>query len=95
MRPTFRSLNKTLTICACERRLWLCGLFIGLGMFMTFGSIVVGLTTFLCFACLGWFKAHDPIMLRLIFNPGKFHNQYDPAVRRPFPVVIYGNSHRL
>jgi hypothetical protein len=91
MRPTFRSLNKTLTICGCERRLWLAGLFIGLGMFMTFGSIMVGIITFLCFVSLGWLKAHDPIMLRLIFNPGKFRNQYDPAIRRPFMVVFYGN----
>ena len=89
MKPTFRSLNKTLTIAGCERRLFICGLFIGFGLFATFTSVIVGLTTFSCFAALGFLKARDPIMLQLIFNPGKFKVMYSPAIRKPFPVSIY------
>lgn len=92
MRSTFRSLNKTLTLCGCERRLFLCGLFVGFGLFATFGSIVVGFVAFGIFAFLGYLKARDPILLRLIFNPGKFKRQYDPAIRRPFPVILYGST---
>ena len=95
MRATFRSLNRTLTLCGCERRLFLCGLFVGMGQFATFGSILVGFVTFACFAALGFFKARDPILLQLIFNPGKWKAQYHPAVRRPFPVVIHGGNNTL
>ena len=95
MRPTYRSLNKQLTLCGSDRQLLLAGLFVGFGLFATFSSITVGVVTFLCFAALGWLKARDPILLRLLFNAGKFHNQYDPAIRRPFPVVIYGSNNTL
>src|SRR5690606_38875609 len=95
MRPTFRSLNKVLTLCGCERRLFFCGMFVGFGLFATFGSILVGLVTSGCFAALGYAKAQDPIMLRLTFNPGKFKAQYDPAIFHPFPVALYGSNDAL
>lgn len=89
MHPTYRTLNKHLTLCGCDRQLFICGLFVGFGLFLTFSSIVVGLVTFFCFAGLGWFRAQDPIMLRLLFNPGRCKSQYDPAIRRPFPIAIH------
>lgn len=95
MRSTYRSLNKHLTLCGCDRQLFICGLFVGLGLFLTFSSIVVGLVTFACFGVLGWFRAQDPILLRLLFNPGRFKSQYDPAVREPFPVAIHDHHTRL
>lgn len=95
MQRTYRSLNKLLTICGCERRLFLCGMFVGLGLFMATSSIIVGLTTFICVAVFGYYTAQDPIMLRILFNPGKFRNQYDPAIRKPFPVVFYGPRNSL
>ena len=95
MRPTYRTLNKPLTLCGCDRRLFLCGLFIGLGLFLTFSSIVVGAVTFSCFAALGWFRAQDPVLLRLLFNPGRFKPVYDPAVRQPFAISIHDDRHRL
>lgn len=95
MRRTYRSLNKILTLCGCERRLFLAGMFVGLGIFMSTSSIIVGLATFFCFAVFGFFKAQDPIMLRLLFNPGRFRNQYDPAIRRPFPVAYYDSRNPL
>lgn len=95
MRSTFRSLNKTLTLCGCERRLFLCGMFVGFGLFATFGSLTVGAVTILIFLFLGRLKARDPILLRLLFNPGKFKRQYDPAIRRPFPVILYGSTNAI
>ncbi|HYI92082.1 MAG TPA: hypothetical protein VEX68_00930 [Bryobacteraceae bacterium] len=92
MRPTFRSLNKVLTLCGCERRLFISGLFVSFGLFAVFTSVLVGLATFGCFAALGYCKAKDPIMLRLIFNPGKFKALYDPARRKPFAVTVYDGS---
>jgi len=94
MRSTYRTLNKHLTLCGCDRQLFLCGLFTGLGLFLTFSSLVVGVVSFACFAGLGWFRAQDPVLLRLIFNPSRFRTWYDPAVRRPFPIVIYADPTR-
>jgi hypothetical protein len=95
MRPTYRTLNKHLTLCGCDRQLFLCGLFIGLGLFLTFSSLIVGGVSFFCFAALGWFRARDPVLLRLLFNPGRFKGWYDPGIRRPFPVVIYADHSRF
>jgi hypothetical protein len=50
---------------------------------MSTSSIIVGVATFVCLAGFGYFTAQDPIVLRLIFNPGRFRNQYDPAIKRP------------
>jgi hypothetical protein len=95
MHRTYRSLNKILTICGCERRLFLSGMFVGLGLFMSTSSIIVGLATFVCFAGFGYFTAQDPIVLRLIFNPGRFRNQYDPAIKRPFAVTYYESRNQF
>jgi type IV secretory pathway TrbD component len=89
MRPTYRSLNKHLMLMGCDRQLMIAAMFVGFGLFVTLSSITVGLVTFGCFAALGRFKAKDPATLRLIFNPGGARNQYDPAIRRPFPVMFF------
>jgi hypothetical protein len=88
MHRSYRCLNKPLTLCGCDRQLFICGLFVALGLFMTFTSLVVGFTTFFCFASLGWYKAIDPAKMRLIFNAGRFRNQYDAAIRRPRTVLL-------
>ena len=95
MRPTYRALTKHLTLCGCDRQLFICGLFVGLGLFLTFGSLVVGAVTFSCFAVMGRFRAQDPVLLRLLFNPGRFRSWYDAAVRRPFPIAIHDDRHRF
>ncbi len=89
MRPTYRSLNKSLTLMGCDRQLVIAGMFTGFGLFVTVSSITVGLTTFFVFAALGRYKANDPARLRLLFNSGGARNQYDAAIRRPFPVSFY------
>lgn len=88
MRPTYRSLNKHLTLLGCDRQLMIAAMFVGFGLFVTLSSITVGMVTFFCFAALGRFKAKDPATLRLLFNPGGSRNRYDPAIRQPFPVAF-------
>jgi len=89
MRPTFRSLNKHLTLMGCDRQLMIAAMIVGFGLFVTLSSITVGLVTFGLFAALGRYKAKDPARLRLLFNPGGARNQYDSAIRRPFPVSFH------
>jgi hypothetical protein len=68
---------------------------VGLGLFLTFSSITAGAVTFCCFAALGWHRAKDPVLLRMLFNPGRFRAWYDPAVRRPFPVIFHDDRTRI
>ncbi len=89
MRPTYRALNKILTLMGCDRRFVLCGMFIAFGLFMATSVILVGLVTFGCFAVLGRYMAKDPAALRLLFNSGSARNRYDAAIFRPFPVSFH------
>ncbi len=92
MRPSYRSLNKQLTLMGCDRQLMIAAMFVGFGLFVTLSSITVGLVTFACFAVLGRYKAKDPATLRLLFNPGTGRNQYDPAMVRPFAVTFLDDN---
>ena len=93
MRPTYRVLNKHLTIMGCDRSLAICALFIGGGFFFALGSIVSGLAAFACFAGLGWMRAQDPVGMRLMFNASKYAAHYDPAVKQPFALIYAGRKH--
>ncbi len=90
MTPTYRSLNKVMTLAGCDRRLFLSGLFVGLGMLLCFASLTFGLVIFATFAVLGWFHAKDPVVLRAVINAGRQRAEYDAAKPDPFPV-IYGD----
>jgi hypothetical protein len=92
MRPTYRVLNKHLTIMGCDRQLAISAIFIGGGFLMALGSVVTGLVVFGCFAGLGYLKAKDPVGMRLLLNPGKFAAHYDAAVSDPFVLIIAGRK---
>ncbi len=92
MRPTYRSLNKHLTLLGCDRQLMIAAMFVGFGLFVTLSSITVGLVTFGIFAVMGRFKAKDPATLRLLMNPGGARNQYDPAKLKPFEVIYLNDE---
>ena len=68
MRPTYRSLNKHLTLMGCDRQLMIAAMFVGFGLFVTLSSVTVGLVTFGCFAVLGRFKAKDPAHVAACFS---------------------------
>ena len=90
MKPTYRILNKQLTIAGCDRPLFICALTIGGGIFMALQSVVVAATVFGCFAVMGWLRVKDPVAMRLLFNSGKFQPHYDAGVREPFLVIPKG-----
>jgi hypothetical protein len=94
MRPTYRTLNKHLTLLGCDRQLMIAAMFVGFGLFVTTSSVLVGFLTFICFAGLGWFKAKDPAALKLLFNASTHRNRYDPTAREPFQVT-YANDTSL
>jgi type IV secretory pathway TrbD component len=92
MRPTYRVLNKHLTLCGCDRQLFIAGLFAGFGLFATLTSLTAGLVTFACFVTLGRLKAKDVTAFRVMFNPGGHKNRYDAAIRHPFPVTYHAQN---
>jgi hypothetical protein len=76
----YKSVNKPLTICGAERRLFFLALIVGGATFNFFGSLSSGLVMF---AALFMFArsatATDPQILRILLNSSKFKHRYDPA----------------
>lgn len=91
--PTYRSLNKILTLMGCERRLMICGMICGAGTYTSLNSLSVGFLVFLLFAVMGYFQAQDPVRLRLIFNASRYKDTYDAGKRNPFHVAIHDSQH--
>ena len=76
----YRSLNKPLTICGVERRLFFATLVMGTATFNFFGTLTGAL---LMSASLYTFARvatnRDSEMLRILINSGRFRALYDPA----------------
>src|SRR5438093_12762025 len=76
----FNSMNKPLTICRAERRLFFLAVIIGAATFNFFGSLVSGLAMFAALYLFArWATATDPQILRIVFNSSRFSRRYDPA----------------
>jgi len=87
--PAYRSLNKPLTICGVERRLFFMALVMGSGTLNFFGSFVAGLAMFAAlYAFSRWATHRDPQLLRILLNSSKFKARYDPG--KPGELVVLG-----
>jgi type IV secretory pathway TrbD component len=81
--PVYRSMNRLLTICGVERRLFMLALLMGGATFTTFSSLLGGVLMLLLLACFGrWASSNDHQLLRILLNSSKFHTIYDPAKPR-------------
>lgn len=89
-KPTYRVLNKHLTIMGIDRQLMILAIFIGGGFVMALGSIITGLVVFGVFAGLGWMKAQDPIGMQLAMSRPPAH--FDPALKQPFVLIHAGRK---
>jgi type IV secretory pathway TrbD component len=75
-------MNKPLTICGAERKLFFVALVMGAATFNLLGSFVGGVMMFaLLFAGARWATTTDPQILRILLNSSKFKVRYDPAKR--------------
>ena len=80
--PAYKSINKPLTICGAERKLFFMALVMGAATFNLFGSFLGGVMMFaVLFSCARWATATDPQILRIFLNSSKFMLRYDPAKR--------------
>src|SRR5436309_15128608 len=85
--PVYKSVNKPLTICGAERRLFFLALVLGSATFNFFGSLLSGLVMFAALYLFArWATVADPQILRILLNSSKFRLRYDPAKRAEFAV---------
>ena len=79
--PVYRSLNKPLTICGAERKLFFLASIIGAATFNFFASLSSGVVMFICLYLFAlWATTTDPQILRIL-NSCKFRAYYDPLKR--------------
>jgi type IV secretory pathway TrbD component len=88
---TYRVINKPLTICGADRRLFFLAVTVGAAVWIALETVIGGLVVIggsVYFARLVTQK--DPEMLRLIFNAAKYRSIYDPSKREreAFLVVL-------
>jgi type IV secretory pathway TrbD component len=88
----YRSLNKPLTICGVERRLFFVALVVGAATFNFFGSLLGALLMFASLYALAKIATHrDPELLRILVNSGRVRPHYDPA-KPDAPRLLQGGG---
>jgi hypothetical protein len=91
MHPTYRNMSQVLTTCGIERSCFRAGLLLWFVVFAAFGGLsgaLMGVPAFAIAAVIGYFKATNPVMIRLIMHPASIKPIYDPAMRKPFYLSI-------
>ena len=79
-RPVYRSLNRPLTVCGVDRRLFFLALLVGAATFNLFYSFLAGCLLFVVIYGLAWGTAiHDPQMLQILLRSGHARARYDAA----------------
>ena len=82
-RPVYRSLNRALTVCGVDRRLFFLALLVGAASFNLFYSFLGGcLLWAVLYACALWSTKHDSQMLQILLRSGNARDRYDAARRQ-------------
>jgi type IV secretory pathway TrbD component len=90
--PTYRSLNRPLTILGAERKLFFFALVMGACVFNLFNSLTGGLGMFFALYLFArWATETDPQILRFLLNSSKIRAQYDPMKFTPVEVRRFRN----
>ena len=77
--PTYRSLNKPLTLLGVERRLFFLALAAGTATFNLFSSLIGGIGMSLLLYGFGfWATAKDPAILSILLSATGTRASYDP-----------------
>jgi type IV secretory pathway TrbD component len=79
-RPVYRSLQRPLTVCGVDRRLFFLALLVGAATFNLFYSFLAGCLLFAAlYAFAAWSTKYDPQMLQILFRSGVSRARYDAA----------------
>lgn len=92
-RPSFRSvykaLNRPLTVCGVDRRLFFLSLLLGAATFNLFYSFLAGLLMFgSLYGFALWAGRRDPEMLRILLASSGARRRYDPGKHDRFDVEV-------
>ncbi len=91
--PTFKTMNRPLTILGAERRLFFVALVSGAAIFTLMHSLLGGIGLFVVsyFASRKATK-YDIEILRVLLNSSKFRRRYDPMQWEPTEIRIAGHD---
>lgn len=87
--PTFKSMNRPLTILGAERRLFFVALISGAAIFTLMHSLLGGIGLFVVsYIAARRATKHDIEILRVLLNSSKFRRRYDPMQWEPTEIRI-------
>ena len=90
LRVTHKALNRMLTICGVDRRLFFLAMLLGAATFNLFYSFLAGLVMFVaCYGFAWWTTQHDPQMLKILLSSSRARRRFDPARHNVFTVRMF------
>jgi type IV secretory pathway TrbD component len=88
-RPVYKALQRPLTVCGVDRRLFFLALMMGAAAFNLFYSFMAGLLMFVgLYGFALWATKRDPQMLRILLSSARFRTRYDALKHRRFDVEV-------
>jgi type IV secretory pathway TrbD component len=92
-RPVYRSLNRPLTVCGVDRRLFFLALLVGAATFNLFYSFLAGCLLFVVlYAFAAWSTSRDPQMLMIVLRSGNGRRRYDGSKHERSDVIVERTS---
>ncbi|MPY90850.1 MAG: hypothetical protein GEU99_23420 [Luteitalea sp.] len=83
-RPVYHVINKPLTWCGVERRMFIFAIMLGAISFQLLRSLLAGVLIFLLFFVLGRFvTARDTELIRVLQIASRWRSRYDPLKYAP------------
>jgi type IV secretory pathway VirB3-like protein len=88
-RRVYKAINRPLTICGVERRLFFLALTVGAAAFNLFYSLLAGSLLATGLYAFGlWSMKHDTQMLRILSTSARFRTRYDAAKHEPARIEV-------
>jgi type IV secretory pathway TrbD component len=84
--PTYRAINKPLTVGGVERRMFGLAMLGGLLVLMAFGMTGAAITFTLLFFVARWATREDARLPQILLAAQRFRRLYDPAKRDWYPI---------
>lgn len=88
-RPVYKALQRPLTVCGVDRRLFFLALLVGAATFNLFYSLLAGcLVGAALYLIARWSTARDPQMLQIVLRSARSRARYDAAKHDAFSVSL-------
>jgi type IV secretory pathway VirB3-like protein len=88
-RPVYKAINRPLTMCGVERRLFFLALLVGAATFNLFYSFMAGALIFVALYAFAFAATkRDVDMLRILLSSSRFRRRYDPLKRTLVDIEV-------